>query len=498
VDPRRARGLTARLAAVFLAGALACAVNPVTGQRELVLVSPAQEAAQGRQAAEQVAAQIGLVDDPQLSGYVQALGERLARHSPRRDVAYRFAVADMAEPNAFALPGGYIYVSRGLLAIANSEDELANVIGHEIAHVAARHSAQRQTRAVGVGLLSVLGTVAAGALGGAGAAQVAAQVGQVAGAGLIASYGRDQEREADAVGQQLSAAAGFDPMAMASFLSTLEQHSRLRAEGQERRPSFLDSHPMTAERAQATAERARTLAVAPAAPIAAGREAFLSRVDGMLLGDNPAEGVFQAERFLHPDLDFALAFPRGWRTENGKSAVVAGAPEGDALLIVEIQEAPTDPARAAARFAQENRIELQDTRRLRIGGYDAFRAYAVASSSEGNLVLHLTFIQHPRGTFRLLGLAPQARFGARAGGFDAAAGSFRALTRSEREGISEKRLRMVRARAGETLRALSARTGNAWSPAETAVHNALIEGIVLQEGELVKIAVSVPYRGARP
>ena len=201
------RPAPAQLLAAVLAIGCSTTVNPVTGQREVTTMSPSREAAVGRDAASQVAAEIGLVNDPELTRYVSAIGERLAAKSPRQDVVYRFHVADMPEANAFALPGGYIYVSRGLLALANDEDELANVIGHEIGHVAARHSAQRETRAMGVGILSTLGTVAAGVLGGAGAAQAASQLGQVAGAGLIASYGRDQERQADEVGQKMAADA---------------------------------------------------------------------------------------------------------------------------------------------------------------------------------------------------------------------------------------------------------------------------------------------------
>ena len=240
-------------------------------------MSPEREAALGAREAEKVSTQIGLVNDPALAAYVEQIGERVARHSPRRDVTYRFAVADMAEPNAFALPGGYVYVSRGLLAIANSEAELANVLGHEVGHVAARHSAQRETRALGIGLLSTVGTVLAGASGGGDAAQAAAQLGQLAGAGLIASYGRDQERQADDVGQRLAAQAGWDPGAMASFLATLERESVLTA-GETRRPSFLDSHPVTSERVRDTAARAGTLVVRPAAPVAESGARFLARL----------------------------------------------------------------------------------------------------------------------------------------------------------------------------------------------------------------------------
>ena len=181
-------------------------------------MSSEREAQLGAQTAARVAAEMGLVESPALSAYVDESGQRLARHSPRRDVVYRVAVVDWKEPNAVAVPGGYISGSRGLRAIANSEAERANVIGHEIGHVAARHSAQRETRALGVGVLAALGTVAAAAAGGESAAQGAAQIGQVAGAGWIASYGRDQERQADEVGQKLAAQAGWDPAAMAKFL----------------------------------------------------------------------------------------------------------------------------------------------------------------------------------------------------------------------------------------------------------------------------------------
>src|SRR5262245_41044732 len=159
-------------------------------------MSTEREVALGRQASQEVEQATGPVQAPQLTPPAAALGPRRAQRSPRRDVSYRFAVADMPEPNAFALPGGYIYVSRGLLAIANSEAELANVIGHEIGHVAARHAAQREVRATGIGVLATLGTIAAAVAGSGEAVQAVGQLGQLAGAGLLASYGRDQEREA--------------------------------------------------------------------------------------------------------------------------------------------------------------------------------------------------------------------------------------------------------------------------------------------------------------
>jgi len=474
----------------FLAG---CAINPVTGRRELVLMSAEREAQLGRQAAAQVAQEMGLVESPALTAYVEEIGGRLARYSPRRDVAYRFAVVDMQEPNAFALPGGYIYVSRGLLAIANSEVELANVIGHEIGHVAARHSAQRETRALGVGVLAALGTAAAGAVGGEGAAQSAAQIGQVAGAGFIASYGRDQERQADEVGQGLAAQAGWDPAALASFLNTLGRAAELQS-GERHQPSFLDSHPMTSERVRNTAIRADSLQVSPATPIAATRSAFYARLANLLIGPDPAEGFFREERFLHPGLGFTLDFPPGWKTENARTAVAAQAPGGDAVLVLQTQGESGDPGKAAQLFAQENQLQLGQGKREQVGGFSAYRTRMEFQTQQGPAVADLTWIAHPRAMFRLLGLSPSGRFGDYAGTFRDAARSFRPLAQREREGITELRLRIAKAREGESLAALSRRTGNAWSLEETAVANDLPSERRLRGGEPVKIAVEVPYR----
>jgi predicted Zn-dependent protease len=324
----------------------ACATNPVTGRQELVFMSPEREAAQGRDAAAQVAREIGLVHDPKLTAYVEQIGQRLAKHSPRRDVAYRFFIADMPEPNAFALPGGYIYVSRGLIALANSEDELAGVIGHEIGHVAARHAAQRETP-VGVGS-SRCSARRRRRDGRRRGPQMASQLGQVAGAGMIASYGRDQERQADQIGQDLESKAGWDPAGLADFLTTLDREGKLRT-GKSRNPSFLDSHPLPGERAVVARARAAELPRGAEARIARGHKAFLDRIAGVMVGANPEEGVFRDGLFLHPGLGFALAFPPKWQTQNTRQAVAAASPR-DAVIVFEDRSTRTRrPPHSAGR-----------------------------------------------------------------------------------------------------------------------------------------------------
>ncbi|MFI5216063.1 MAG: M48 family metalloprotease [Candidatus Limnocylindria bacterium] len=481
--------------ALLLAGALAsggCAINPVSRQPEISFMSTERENALGRQAAQEVEQSIGLVKDPGLTRYVDALGQRLAQHSPRRDVSYRFHVADMPEPNAFALPGGYIYVSRGLLAIANSEAELANVIGHEIGHVAARHASQRETRSVGVGVLSTLGAVVAGVAAGGQAAQAVSQLGQLAGAGLIASYGRDQERQADEVGQQLAAESGWSPGAVSSFFVTLERQTKL--DHGERLPSFLDSHPMTSERAQTTAARARTLAVTRAPGVPAAQRAFLHELENLLIGPDPGQGVLRGRRFLHPGLDLALDFPSGWEVQNTASAVGAVSPQRDALVMLEMQGPAGDPQAAGAKFAQANRLALQNGSRERLGGIEAYHALAVVNTQDGPLVLDLTWLAQSKAVLRLTGMSPQSRYQGQAATLAAVPLSVGELSAAERGGIKERRLRVVEARAGENLGSLSARTGNVWSLEETSIANGLTSEPRLEAGQLVKVAVEVPYR----
>jgi predicted Zn-dependent protease len=488
----RVRGPRRAACAAVLVALSSCVVNPVTGKNELSVMSPAQEASVGREEAAKVAQQIGLVKSPALVGYVERLGARLAVHSPRKDVKYNFYVADMEEPNAFALPGGYIYVSRGLLALTNSEDELAGVIGHEIGHVAARHSAQRQTRAMGVGLLTMLGAVAGAVVGGPETGQMIAQLGQTAGAGLIASYGRDQERQADEIGQRMAADDGYDPRGITSFLRTLGRETKLRSGGKERQPSFLDSHPATEERVQATAQRAQTLNQAGVQPVHATRAAFLQQIEGIQIGPDPDGGLFVEDNlFVHRGLDFAIQFPQGWQTVNQTSAVAGASPQGNALIVLEPAGGRgVNPREAARAFFQQNQLEAVDSGSLEVGGFDAFRAIAEVQSQQGPAVAEFTWIAHSTGLYRFTATSLADSYRSVAPRLRSTVRSFHRPSSSERALVRGKKLAIVRARGGETLRQLSARSNNVWSIDETALSNGLVADDRLEANFPVKIAVA--------
>jgi len=477
------------LAVLALLGA--CTRNPVSGRPELTVMSAAEERRIGAEQAAEVARTIGLVDDPRLGTYLQEVGRRLAARSPRRDVTYTFAVVDLAEPNAFALPGGEVFVSRGLLVLANSEDELAGVLGHEIGHVAARHAARRVTRAAPLALITALGAgitglvspAVGGLLGGAG---------ELANSALLAPYSRDQEREADRVGQEIVAGAGYDPVALSTFLHTLEREEALHRD-QARAWSFFATHPPTPERVATTAQEAAHLTRAASAPIAASDADFLAHLDGLSVGPSAHDGVFEGATFRHPDLDFAVRLPAGWKAANGRSAIGAVAPEGGAIVLLD-SATGTDPVEAERAFEKEARSgPLPNTEKLTIAGLPAVHAAAVIDSRRGPLALDLTWIAYAGRVYRVTGIAP----GGRAEEFRAAwretAASFRPLTTSERRAIRETRLRIARARHGETIGDVVRRAGSAWSAEEAAVANEVAPGDVLAGGRPVKVAMTEPY-----
>ena len=452
------------------------------------------EAGEGEEATLRLEDAIGRVEDPDLEAYLDELGQRLAEHAPGATHDYRFRAADMPEANAFVLRGGVIYVSRGLLALVNSEDELAAVLGHEIAHVAARHAVRRQVVSAPLAPLQIVA-----ALGGAAASivspdlgQVVAGIGQLPGAFAMAAYSRDQEREADELGQRLSADAGFDPMALSTFADTLAREEAADAGATPARPSFLVSHPPSPERASAARGRAAHLPIAQDLRVPLGRKDFLDHFDGLLVGEPAEEGVFVEERFLHPGLGIAFALPSGWATLNGLESVSAISADGSAHIVVEIVGEGEDALSAAEAFGRRMRLDAPP-RSLEIHGLDAAEASALGPGPARGQQFLITWVVHEGLVYRIAGVAPVDRLADVRPDFKRTARSFHPLGPAERAEIFEDRLRLVEAGAEETLADLGARSGNRWSPARTALVNGLEETGRLRPGFWLKIAHPEPF-----
>jgi predicted Zn-dependent protease len=452
-------------------------------------ITPAAEQERGDDEAKKVEQQMGLLREPALEGYVRAIGEKLAAVSERPEGPWQFQVADQPEPNAFALPGGYVYVTRGLLALVNSEDELAGVIGHEIAHVTARHSTKRMGAAVVTAPVTIAAGIAGAALGIVSPllGSVVAGTGQVITGGLVlAPYSREQEYEADELGQSLAARAGYDPAGIARFLHTLDRDLGL-AHGEPRTFHFLDSHPLTPDRVARSEERARELTRAPANAIAGARGAFLAKLEGIVVDDDPARGVFEERRFLHPELDFAIDFPAGWKTQNTNDAVGAVSPEKDAVVALRVAASDSSLDKVLAEAAKEQSdVKFE---RLEVNG---LRAARTSLSGRGQ-VAEITLIEHGRTVYGVVGQSTESVAKKYARALRATAASFRALGASERRGIRESRLRARAARAGETPAAIAKRTGSSWDAEHVAVANGVAAGDRFDAGWAVKVAVPQAY-----
>jgi predicted Zn-dependent protease len=485
------RVLSSTLIGLILLFALTsgCAINPVSKRPEIVLTTVEREREIGLEETRKLEKQVGFLQEDKLVRYVEAIGGRLAQHSPRQDVEYHFYVVDMVPPNAFALPGGYVFVTRGLLALVNSEDELASVIGHEIGHVAARHAVRRLSLGAPFAIASGLGAWATGIVS-QRLGRVVGGIGNLAGGLLLAPYSREQEREADHLGQELAAAAGWDPGGMASFLHTLGREDALVRQGRPGGLRFFDSHPSTPERVEKTAKRARELETTPAASIAGGHTAFLGYLNGLRVGENPAEGQFVKGDFLHPGLKFSLRFPTGWKTHNAPAQVAAIAPDEEAFVMLEGAGEGNDPQEAARKFDEETRLRFsEEPARVSIGGLKAVRALGQYQGKS----LDLTWIAHGGRIYQITGMSPASDFDAYRQAFLSTAQSFRPLTEAERASIRDTRLRLIRAANGESMKHLLDRAQGTWTPEEAAVANALAVENALRGGELVKVPIPEPY-----
>src|SRR5690606_6330817 len=283
---------------IFLLFVSSCARNPVTGKREIALISESQEIAYGKEAHPEILAQFGQVEDKQLQSYVQRVGNELAKISHRPDLPWTFTVVDVPVVNAFALPGGYIYFTRGILAYMNSEAELAGVMGHEIGHVTARHAVSQMSRAQLLGLGLGLGSIFSPTF------RSLSDIAQLGVGLLFLKYGREDEEQSDELGVEYMFKAGYDPREMSNFFQVCQS---MQEESGEAVPSWLSSHPSPPDRIEATAALAKKyLASVDASSLKVNRPDHLSRLEGLVFGENPREGFTANGVFYHPELRFQI------------------------------------------------------------------------------------------------------------------------------------------------------------------------------------------------
>ena len=486
--PARARRCALTLGLLALVPLLAgCATNPVTGRRELSLVSAGQEEQLGREGYKAVLDEYGVYEDSTTQRLVNDMGQRLARVSHLPNLDWHFTVIDDPSVNAFAMPGGYIYVTRGILAHLNSEAQLAGVLGHEIGHVTHRHSAEQISRqqiaGLGLGVASLL-SPSVGRY---------SQVAQQALGLMFLKYSRTNENEADALGVDYAARAGYDPREVPATYAMLK---RVGEQAGQRLPAFLSTHPDPGDREVRTTELARVAAEGKSGLVIHSDE-YIRRLDGLVFENDPRQGYFEGDKFYHPGLRFELGFPAGWKRENSRSAVTAAAPENRAGMQLTLADAEDlSPADYVAKLTNSGRITRASGTQERIGDLSAWVGH-IATPGEActERVLVAAFIRRgPGQMFQILGSSQQAG-DADARAVLASAHSFRALTDAARLDPRPARVKVTRTTSPTTFAsAVGALGPQALDVEATAILNNRLAGGPVVVGDLLKIVTPARLR----
>ncbi|MBA3298439.1 MAG: M48 family metalloprotease [Acidobacteria bacterium] len=468
-----------------LSCATSCATNPATGKKEFSLMSEAQEIQLGQQMDGEVKREMGVYDHPELQRYVSEIGMRLARASERPNLPWRFTVVDEPAVNAFALPGGQIYVTRGILAFLHDEEQLAGVLGHEIGHVTARHSAQQYTKATSAGIgLTLLNIFVPETRPLQGAAESALGV-------LFLKHGRDDELQADRLGAQYTGKTGWNPAGVAGMLTTLQRLDE--ASGTRKGvPNWLATHPAPANRVQQVRQFIQQNPTVVGTGNTDRKESDYNRyVDGIVFGDSPSDGIVRGNQFLHPELRLGITFPQGWEIQNTAAQVVAKAPERENYML--LQFVPN--ARGSVQQIAQGTMANAGFRQLQgepaeLNGLDAYvGTYQGTLQGLGNVVTVAAHVVQDRNVYMFAGLAPANQFRAVQQQFVSAIRSFRQLSQSEAGAIRPNRIDIHTVRAGETWQSIAERGGGLVKPSTLAIMNDYEPNQPPRQGDRIRIVV---------
>ena len=475
-----------RIAAIVLTLALsgglfaACSINPATGKRQLTLIGESDEVQLGLENDKAIVASMGLYDDDELQSYVQQLGRRLASRSERPSLDWTFRVIDDPIVNAFALPGGYIYVTRGILAHFNSEAELAAVLGHEIGHVTARHGVNQMSKAtlaqlgLGVGMIVSEDVQKYGGL-----LQATTSL-------VFLKFSRDDERQADDLGLRYLVRGEFDPRPMPNVYTMLQRVSQ--ASGGSGPPGWMSTHPAPENREQRMQASIAALNQ-DFSGRAVNRESYIQRLDGVVFGNNPRDGYFEDGRFNHPELRFRVDFPPGWKTSNQRAAVSAVSPNEDALVQLTLVSQATPGEALNAFFAEQQSLQRGQAWRDRIGGFPCSSQYFSVAATEQQQGMRglVAFVQYDGKVFGMVGVAAENAWSSHEAGVADTLGSFARLTDTVALAAEPMRIKVVEATRPRSLADFGSGNGSKVPLATLALINGLPENGRVEAGKSYKI-----------
>jgi predicted Zn-dependent protease len=477
---RRSAGPVLAALIALLAGA--CALTP--GSREIFLPDPpklTESAPQGLREHQRVlAAYGGAYEDPKLQALLTRVANRLVAASERPQVTYKVTILNSPAVNAFALPTGQLYVTRGLLGLANDSSELASVVSHEIAHVIARHADTREEQARRAELVNnVVNDVLSDPEDGA----MALARSKLA----LASFSRAQEFEADGIGVGIAARSGYDPFGAARFLTSMGRNADFRSVGHSRdnRPlDFLSSHPATPERVKSARNSARQLATP--GPSERDKATYLASLDGLVYGEDPIDGFVRGRRFLHPKLGFTFTAPDGFSLDNTAQAVLGLKDNGNQALRLDVVKVPAEQTLIEyLNSGWIENVEAGSVEELSLNGFPA----ATATAKGEQWTFRLYAIRFGSEVYRFI-FAAKTRTAETERTFREAVGTFRRLTLAEIQSAKPLRLKIVKVQQGDTVERLASRMALIDRQLDRfRVLNGLDANERLQPGDLVKIIV---------
>jgi predicted Zn-dependent protease len=462
---------------------VSCATNPATGRRQLILMSEQEELALGKQSDAEIRQQMGVYADQALQDYVNRVGQRLARQSFRPNLPWTFTVVDEAAVNAFALPGGYIYVTRGILPFLRNEAELAGVLGHEVGHVDAKHSVDQYSKQM----------LAGGAL--AGASILLPKYQSAFGAGGIVAqlaflkFGRDAELEADKLGVGYASGGGWAPQAMQGVLGTLGRLDA--AQGSSRGiPNWAMTHPPAEDRVLRVQEAVAT--ASSRGGTATNPEPYERVIDQIVIGDSREKGMVRGSEFVHPILRFSLRFPDSWEIVNGAEQVSASpGQQANAVMLLELSQNRGNPQQAArAEMSAAGFTEVSGDSG-RINGLDAYIGTYEGAVNQTRVVALSAHIRSGQQMYVVAGLTTASGFSQLERTFANAIQSFRQLSAAEAERIQPNRLGWYVVRSGDSWESIArqARTATPMKASTLAIMNGSDPGTSPRPGARVRVVV---------
>lgn len=478
--------MTRLLIVGFLLGGLACSRNPVTGKRQVILMSKEQEIALGQQSHPQVVATMGLYENAQLQNFINEKGKAMAAISHRPDLPYQFYIVDSPVVNAFAVPGGYVYFTRGIMAHFNNEAEFAGVLGHEIGHITAQHAGRQQTSQLFGTLGAIAGAILVPQLG-----ESIMQGAQV----LFLKYSRDHESESDKIGVEYSSKIGYNAVEMANFFGTIK---RIQDNSGQQVPTFLSTHPDPGNRQTRVTGLAKEFQAANPAQYKVERERYLRMIDGIVFGEDPKQGFVENDMFYHPVLKFQFPVPRGWKHQNSPEQFQMAPSDGKSAMILMLAKG-NSLDEAAQTMVNELKLTVIENGKTTINGNPALvlisrqnpqqqQGQQQQQTAANTLQLATWLIQYNGSIYALHGLSSAADFNGRLNSFRSVAENFRALTDPDKINRQPERVRVVQAPRSGTFRdVMTALNMPASRIEELGVLNSLKVGDQVQAGTLVKV-----------